>query len=407
MSKLLDESQVASLGDLRDAGTETRLRQAILRSSAASQRINSQVMMNADGAESLSPPALFQLLGQRFAVDSYALSQLTYDRLLNTDEHGQHRWMPCALDALAALGNADARGLLSGDLRRWHYAPQLAEAERFTTAYLASKDGQRSVYDLWLSALTTLQADMSSAKNFPAAMRTPAWRLKQLQTQLASWAELRHDGILYVKQSYTHEECDYPAAFVEPCPELYARLALIANRLGDLVATLPAGFDAAQLPQKFWLQFAQTMLRLERLARSELDGKPFAAEDERFLKDTIQVREWHGDCGGGRDYTGWYCGLLYPKPDGIDSLKSTVADFHTDPNEHQVLEAGVGRANLAVVAINSGGDHMAFVGPVYTYYEFTEPVTSRMTDEQFQARLLNGPEPARPQWIRAFEPTAH
>ena len=41
--------------------------------------------------------------------------------------------------------------------------------------------------------------------------------MKTLTTQLASWTHLRHDTLLYVKQSYSaRTACVYPAGYVEP-----------------------------------------------------------------------------------------------------------------------------------------------------------------------------------------------
>ena len=68
-------------------------------------------------------------------------------------------------------------------------------------------------------------------------MRTQAWQRKQLQTQLASWSELRHDTILYAKQSFTMvPSCKYPSVYVEPYPEFYAKLASLADMAGRRIA---------------------------------------------------------------------------------------------------------------------------------------------------------------------------
>src|SRR5262249_57614755 len=73
-------------------------------------------------------------------------------------------------------------------------------------------------------------------EKYPEAMRTRAWAMKTLNTQLASWAQLRHDTILYVKQSYTAgAECYYPAGYVEPVPHFWARLEKMAARAADLI----------------------------------------------------------------------------------------------------------------------------------------------------------------------------
>ena len=63
-----------------------------------------------------------------------------------------------------------------------------------------------------------------------------------LSTQLASWAELRHDTILYAKQSYTSGiMCSFPDVFVDPYPALYERLVKFAERGTALVGALDVG----------------------------------------------------------------------------------------------------------------------------------------------------------------------
>src|SRR5262249_46385749 len=72
---------------------------------------------------------------------------------------------------------------------------------------------------------------------YPEAMRTREWALKTVNTQLASWAQLRHDTVLYAKQSYTGvPACSYPAGFVEPLPQFWERFRTMAARAADLVS---------------------------------------------------------------------------------------------------------------------------------------------------------------------------
>jgi hypothetical protein len=73
-------------------------------------------------------------------------------------------------------------------------------------------------------------------------MQTEAWKDKELQTALASWTELRHDTILYAKQSYTMMLTSVPVqvrvpGYVEPVPEVY-------NRLLSLTRMMRQGLDA-------------------------------------------------------------------------------------------------------------------------------------------------------------------
>ena len=129
------------------------------------------------------------------------------------------------------MGHPRAGELLADDLRQWQYEPQLQQATDAVRQYLSNVQETSSLYDLWLSALPKLHADLSNEPGFPELMRTRPWQLKQLHTQLGSWAELRHTGILYVKQSYTRRgECDFPASYVEPYPEFYARIGQLARQ---------------------------------------------------------------------------------------------------------------------------------------------------------------------------------
>ena len=69
-----------------------------------------------------------------------------------------------------------------------------------------------------------------------------------------------------------------------------------------------------------------------------------------------------------------------------------------------VLEEGVGDVNFVVVAIDNAGDRAAYVGPIYSYYEFISP--QRLTDEAWQQRIVSRQLPDRPSWTRSFQAPA-
>ena len=71
-----------------------------------------------------------------------------------------------------------------------------------------------------------------------------------------------------------------------------------------------------------------------------------------------------------------------------------IADVHTDPNTGQVLEVGVG--NVAAVTVTVQTDHGAVdvTGPIFSYYEFTQPMNQRLTDGQWQQMLTENRQPA-------------
>src|SRR5262249_3006599 len=74
---------------------------------------------------------------------------------------------------------------------------------------------ESNIYMRWLACLRELSTPTTDPR-FPEVMRTRPWALKTLNTQLSSWTHLRHDTILYAKQSYTDfGQCTYPTGFIE------------------------------------------------------------------------------------------------------------------------------------------------------------------------------------------------
>jgi hypothetical protein len=75
---------------------------------------------------------------------------------------------------------------------------------------------------------------------------------------------------------------------------------------------------------------------------------------------------------------------------GIDSTGNLVA-----------LEEGVGQPTLIYVVLPDSPWRVA-TGAVYTYYEFTVPSSSRMTDESWQVQVEAGTNPSQPDWTQLF-----
>jgi hypothetical protein len=147
----------------------------------------------------------------------------------------------------------------------------------------------------------------------------------------------------------------------------------------------------------FLRRFARTLEFLALLAKKELAAQPFTAEEESFLRKTIDRR---GGGSGPPRYDGWYPKLIYGG--SPNEWKPVVADVHTNPVNNEVLEVAVGDAQFMVVAIDNQGDLGAYVGPSYSYYEFRRPAPKRMTDEEWQGVIERGPVPTSPKWTQPF-----
>ncbi len=399
LAQLLDamrKAGIKGLASLQGADARKRLVSELDANRAGVQAIRSQrVSSSPRDSVKTRPPAIFQLFGQRFTLDSFLLSKVVFDSIVHNGVK-QGRMMPSGLDVMAALGNDTAVVLLEKQLKAHNYAPNLLGLRD----YVDEKDHAywgKNLHVLWLDTLRVLDDDFSEQKHLPEVMQTSAWQRKQLQTQLGSWAELRHDTLLYAKQSYTSSpECGYPAAYVEPYPDVYARIAHFAREANRLLGDL----EPKRLGQvrKFLGRMEEITTKLQKLAEKELRAEPFTLEEQLWLKKTID-RTAYGS--GPPRYDGWYPDLFLER-DASHEWDPVVADVHTDPSSRQVLQVGVGDVGFGLVAIDNAGDRMAYVGPLYSYYEFRHPASDRLTDEKWQSMIAGAKVPARPAWTKPF-----
>src|SRR5262249_22701333 len=136
--------------------------------------------------------------------------------------------------------------------------------------------------------------------------------------------------------------------------------------------------QGAKFYRDYFRNFSETMAKLETLARKELKAEAFTKEETDFVKKTLTVQR---NCDGTPIYNGWYP-KLYIDPEGFWTWEPTVVDVHTDPHTRSCLEVGVGEVNFCVIAIDNEQHRRVYVGPIYSYYEFAQPMQNRLTDEE-------------------------
>ncbi len=392
-----------TLNDLSAEATLTRIADALAANGLGQQRIRSQlVVSDPNSPVKVPPPPIFQPFGQRFVLDSFVLSKVVYDDILY-EGRKQLRMMPTGLDVMAALGNSLAVGLLAEtELPKWNYSANLAALRDVVGAW-TDATWSDNLYSLWLDALRTLSVVPQG--KVPAVMQRHGWSAKMLQTQLASWAQLRHDTILYAKQSYTASlGCLYPEGFVEPYPDFYAKLARFASeaaRRFDALASPELGGNLITSYSNYFRTFAKHMTTLEGIANKELAGKELSGKEEDFLDDTIERKMTGGGYAPEPDWSGWYIDLVYAPGGDDDAVKfePVIADVHTDPDSATVLEVGTGNVDFAVMVVDVDGDKAVHVGPTFSYYEFVHPAADRLTDEQWTQLVAADKAPGRPSWI--------
>jgi Protein of unknown function (DUF3160) len=405
----IDEVQTAYIGEhdymqlgefdalLRDLGaktfadlaqlSDTQIAQTILDKGYGAQRILSQVIFKdrSTANQTLPIDRSFVLLGQRYVVDAHVFSEVTYDRVLPAPGEPIRR-LPDPLDAAyATLGNSAALPLLRDELESYGYAPQLERMRKLVDTH-EPEFWEANLYNLWLSSLRALSPSSSDEADMPSVARTERWSRRVLNTQLASWAQLRHDTVLYVKQSFSSDlSCEFPDAYVDPYPEAFARLAKFAERGLAMSRLLRDGASPgiAVRAENYYSELASISNILREMAEQQREGVPFNEAQLAFVNDAVRTQP--GACGGPPVYKGWYTRLMLNDTD--TEMDPTITDVHTDPGgtePPQVLHVATGLPRLMVLTVDSCTGPRAYAGVTYAYHELVPDGLMRLTDPEWE-----------------------
>lgn len=320
----------------------------------------------------------FLLLGQRFAFDSSVLGDLVHGSLA-TDPP---RMMPTPLDvAHAVFHNPAATALLAPEVER--YGAPYARALATQAARPLPDD---SIHHLWLGALRELSPDPVRDANLPSPLTSDAWARRMLVAQLASWAELRHDNVLYAKQSDTGVKCEFPDAYVDPYPAFYARMEQIAH------------LARAAVPEPqvtgYFDRMAAIMARLRAIAERERANQPLTPDDLEFINHMVALDRRPEGCTTVPYPTGWYAELYYDQRSALWH-DPVIVDVHTQPTDEagdpvgRVLHVATGAPRAIAIRIaHDGGAHtQTYRGVVSSYGELVTEGFQRITDEEWRDRI--------------------
>jgi len=330
-------------------------------------------------------PIIFQFMGARYVPDSYIFQRLCWDKV-GYDSRGERRILPKGLDVFTVLGSERAYQLLIPDFRFEGFEGNLTTLKH-EFDNLEDEDWTHSSYMAWVHALQSL-INIEYGDDYPEFMRTLAWLDEKLNTALGSWAQLRHDTILYAKQTYIPAYvCSYPEAFVEPNPTFYFRMQKLAQQTIDAISILKPGMVNSATTYSL-LTLKNVTQELEIISTKELAKEPLTQEEVEFIKHLA----W--DCCGP---AGWYVDTIHYIASIANSSSildaPVIADVATFPPGDiiyppQILHVGVGYVNALVVLFpKTDGTLVAAVGPVFTYYEFKLVGTRRLNDNEWKEML--------------------
>lgn len=339
----------------------------------------------------------FRFMGQKFTADALIFQQLV-------DRSVPKRMLPDGLDIPAAMGSDEALSILtsSGADKYKNYSENMTKLRDFTSK-LSIEKWTQNLYWGWLYQLQPLLQE--KGEGYPSFMQNTAWVRKDLNTYLSSFAELKHDTVLYSKQIYAEmggpgpEELD-DRGYVEPQPEVYARLASLTDMT---IAGLQMQGLLSDKNKTALEQLKALTLELKTISEKELENKTLTNDEydlirsyggqlEHFWLEVNQDEPAFKASSSPQDYL-------------TENPAALITDVATDPNG-QVLEIGTGRINTIYVVVPINGELRLASGGIYSYFEFPQAISSRLTDTEWRNMLNSGTNPEPPSWIREYLDTS-
>ncbi|MEM3028179.1 MAG: DUF3160 domain-containing protein [Candidatus Bathyarchaeia archaeon] len=319
-----------------------------------------------------------RFMGQRFILDGYIHQMLCFPEVVP-------RTMVKGLDVMAALGSERAEKLLEAEKRYANYETNLRRLQSYISG-LTTANWTESLYMGWLY---TLKAEIEPPGNgYPAFMATEAWLDKSLSTALSSWAQLRHDTILYAKQPYAAKVSLPPQqpheGFVEPMPLVYSRLKNLVNATVRGLKSLGLLSQAREAKLKSLEGLLESLVEI---SVKELKAESLSEGERRLIANYWEALEE----------------LLRGEEERVKDPR-IIADVYTDPNTNQVLEVGTGFFHTIIAIYRGEGSDVLYasVGAVMSYYEFQWPQSQRLTDEEWKTLLQSPSKPSPPDWMDSF-----
>ena len=335
----------------------------------------------------------FRFMGQRFTLDASVFQRLIY-REVGENSQGERRMLPKALDIPAALGSQEAYQLLE-DAGETDYAGYKENMAKLQTHFqeVPPQFWHETLYQGWLYTLDALLSP--KGEGYPSFMQNRAWTRKNLNTFLASWTELKHDTVLYAKQVYAQmgggmENLD-DRGYVEPNPELYARLVSLVNMTRE-------GLDQRGLLSA---RDRESLVKLEALAFSLKTMSEKLLENQPLTEDEYNLIRSYG----GQLEHFWLQALADEGVDHRSALSENpaalVTDVATNP-EGQVLTQATGTIFEIYVVVPVEGSLRIARGGVFSHYEFPWPMNDRLTNEKWRPMVDAGNVPPLAPWTESY-----
>lgn len=329
----------------------------------------------------------FRFMGQRYIMDSEIIQRLVKPIL---------RPIPSGLDVMAVLGSERAKEIqLANPVNQeWEEYPIKLEELKDEFSKYEEKDWKRNLYSGWMWTLTGLIYNMDEVDvAYPEFMKSQAWIDKSLNTALASWAQLKHDTVLYGKQSGAEMggwEEEKTKGYIEPSIDVYERLIWLTKYSRDSLKYMNLEISDIDVKME---RFQWLLDFLLTTSKKQLNGESLTDEEYDRIKLYGGILEDLASSFIG-DGLRWF-----EISSQTDRNMAVISDYHNIGRDG-VMEVGVGPAYEIYVVVPIEEELVLTKGAVFSFYEFISE--SRLTDEQWQQMLKEGTQPERPEWTKSF-----
>ncbi|MCK5061621.1 DUF3160 domain-containing protein [Candidatus Parcubacteria bacterium] len=367
--------------------------------------VSEVVLLYDDGGERdklLKQLMQFRFMGQRFTPDAYIINQLTQGVGAPDPETEQN--LPSMSTALMPINIiSPGNKIVEGYIDEWVDA-NAPDSDRIIAKKLNELKNEFAAYDetvwtqniywSWLNAYRSLLGGYSAG--YPYFMTTDAWQKKNLGTALGSYAELKHDTLLYAKQSYAElggggdnpeEVPPVPKGYVEADQVFWSRITALAKMTAEGLRArniMPEYFDNR------YKSFIESCEFFTEIVKKELANETISEDDFEKLRTSGYV----------------FTNLTAPLPGeeltDKERRAGIIADIHTDAVKSKILYEATGKPYIIYTAVKDINGARLTRGAAFNHYEFIGPLSERYADEDWQKRVYDNESalPEADKWSR-------
>ena len=338
------------------------------------------------------------LMPQRYQPDAEVLQEM-YD----WKSRESQRFCPKGIDFFAAGGSPLALQL-DKEGETWNeFDANMSRMQK----RMGEINWKENIAVQWQRVLLELSQSRHPS-NAPYFMNGTAWGKKDLNAALASFAELKHDAILYAKQPFAAEcgdggpDAPIVRGYVEPNIDFWTAVIDLLDATKEAFGTFGILTDEMLALTDDMAEEAQFLLNC---SKKELAGKTLSEQEYRQLEiigamfENMTLSMMRNE----NEYFKW------EDIESADRKVAVIADIYTANGENvpvekrAVLYNAVGPADVIYVVVEIGGYLYLTRGAVFSYREFHDAYSApRHTDEEWQKMLETKPRLGVPKWMESI-----